>query len=292
MFKTHGNNPLKTQGFTLVELVTVIIVLGVVSVGLSGIVRTGMGIYTDVTERDQLLSDSRFVVERLNRELRMALPNSVRVRGSASTQCIEFVPLEWVTFYTQLPILPDTSSPVIVNVVEIVDSHAQFSLQSGDFAVVYPTTNADVYDLSNNKRKKIDACTDTGDGDCNTADAAGNHLAQLQVAAAFASNSPASRLNIVRQAISYCARSGSIYRHINIDSNGDNIISTIQPLYTSGGILMAESLVNDLTIASDLPFRIADATLRRNALVQILLAFEHNDEIVTYSNGVHIPNVP
>ena len=281
-----------SRGFSLVELVIVIVILGIVSLTVGNIVSTGTKIYVDATERDQMLSESRFVVERLNRELRMAVPNSARVIQSVSDpdnkiQCLEFVPTQWVTFYTQLPTLPDSSTTV--NVVELVDSHANFSLQSGDFALVYPTSNDDVYDLSNNKRKPITACTDAGDGDCSTADAA-NHLAQLTVTAAFADGSPASRLYIVRQAISYCARDGGIYRHVSVDSDGHNTINASQTLYASGGTLMAENLVNDLS--SDLPFRVYEATLNRNGLVQVWLAFEYNDEIVNYSNEVHIPNVP
>jgi MSHA biogenesis protein MshO len=94
----------------------------------------------------------------------------------------------------------------------------------------------------------------------------------------------------VRQAVSYCARDGGIYRHVSVDSDGNNTINATQTLYDDVGILMAENLVNNLS--SDLPFRVYEATLNRNGLVQVWLAFEHNDEIVNYSNEVHIPNAP
>ncbi|AVV84022.1 MSHA biogenesis protein MshO [Shewanella putrefaciens] len=47
-----------------------------------------------------MLSQSRFVVERMTRELRSAVPNSVRVNTDSLTyQCIEFVPIQASTSY-------------------------------------------------------------------------------------------------------------------------------------------------------------------------------------------------
>lgn len=274
------------HGFTLVELVTVIIVLGVVSVGISGFIRTGVEIYSDVTERDQLLGDSRFVVERINRELRMAIPNSARVTANSSgtIQCVEFVPSEWVSFYTSLSVLPDTSTQATV--VEWGNNPDGFIWQAGDFAVVYPTNNNEVYDVSLNKRIQITACTDDGpDSACFSADDP-NGTVQLTLAAAFDDHSPASRLYIARRTVSYCANSSnrSIFR------NEGNI--TESQLVYSSGVLMAENINNDFNIPEEAPFTVYDATLTRNSLIHILLAFERNEEIINYSSEVHIPNVP
>lgn len=280
------SNLSKKQGFTLVELVTVIIVLGVVSVGISGFIRTGVDIYSDVSERDQLLGDSRFVVERLNRELRNAIPNSVRVDTSnvTNTQCIEFVPSEWVSFYTSLSVLPDTSTSATI--VEFADNPADFELGSNDFAIVYPTSNDDVYVLGNNKRKVILSCSDDGiDTGCDTLDSL-QRTAKLTINAAFDDHSPASRLYIARKTVSYCAVSnGNIYR------NEINAINDEQTVHESG-TLMAENLKNNLSDVDEAPFRVYEATLTRNSLVHILLAFERNEEIINYSSEVHIPNVP
>jgi MSHA biogenesis protein MshO len=273
------------KGFTLVELVTVIIVLGVVSVGISGFIRTGVQIYADVTERDQLLGDSRFVVERINRELRIAIPNSARVsaNNAGNIQCLEFVPAKWVSFYTDLSVLPALSTTA--NIVEFADNAANFILNTDDdFAIVYPTSNLDVYDVNNNKRKVITACTVNNNDDCNEG-VDPNGIAKLTFSGAFKDHSPASRLYIARTAVSYCAHSnGEIYRI-------EGSINTTQTVY-SVGTLMAENLKNDFTQSDEAPFRIYDATLTRNGLVHILLAFERNEEIINYSSEVHIPNVP
>lgn len=279
-------SPQKSHGFTLIELITVIIVLGVVSVGVSGFIRTGMEIYNDTTERDQLLGDSRFLMERLTRELRLAIPNSVRVsaNNSQTIQCIEFVPSEWVSYYTNLSVLPDTSNTA--NIVEFANNSNGFVLTPGDFAVVYPTNNQDVYDLSQGKRKVISSCSDNGvDTNCNTADDPGG-IAQLTVSSAFADHSPASRLYFARKTVSYCANESnrSIYR------NEGNI--TLNPTIFNSGILMAENINNDFGNTNEAIFRVYDATLTQNSLVHILLAFERNEEIINYSSEVHVPNVP
>jgi MSHA biogenesis protein MshO len=272
------------KGFTLVELVTVIIVLGVVSVGISGFIRTGVQIYADVTERDQLLGDSRFVVERIHRELSIAIPNSARVtaNNAGNTLCLEFVPSVWVSFYTNLSVLPALSTTA--SIVEFADNAADFRLKTNDFAIVYPTSSGDVYDLNNNKRKVITACAVNDADDCNEG-VDPNGVAKLTVSGAFEDHSPASRLYIARTAVSYCAHSsGEIYRI-------EDDINSIQTVYPAG-TLMAENLTNDFNQSAEAPFRVYEATLTRNGLVHILLAFERNKEIINYSSEVHIPNVP
>ncbi|MGS2721189.1 PulJ/GspJ family protein [Paraglaciecola aestuariivivens] len=278
------------QGFTLVELITVIIVLGVVSVGISGFIRTGVDIYSDNTQRDQLLGDSRFVMERLSRELRGAIPNSVRVavNGSNSIHCLEFVPALWVSFYSTLPVTPDTSTSA--NIFAFADNPSGFDLAAGDFAVVYPTSTEQVYDPSFNKRIEITDCTDQGDtaggtNSCSTNDDP-NGLANLTLAGPFADHSPASRLFIARNTVSYCANSnGTVYRVENSNFTNTQVIH-------SSGDLMVQNLNNDLSLTNEAPFTVAEATLSRNSLVQILLAFKREEEIVNFSTEVHIPNVP
>ena len=70
---------LKQKGFTLIELVIVIIVLSAISIATSTYISTGVSIYTDISERDKELNSTRFVMERLRREVLNALPNSLKV---------------------------------------------------------------------------------------------------------------------------------------------------------------------------------------------------------------------
>ena len=85
-------------GFTLVELVMVILLLGVMATFSSQFIGIGTQIYGDASRREQLMSDARFALERLNREVRDAVPGSVRVEdegGGAQEQgaCLRFWPI-------------------------------------------------------------------------------------------------------------------------------------------------------------------------------------------------------
>ena len=61
--------PGRGRGFTLVELVMVILLLGVMATFSSQFIGIGTQIYGDASRREQLMSDARFAMERLNREL-------------------------------------------------------------------------------------------------------------------------------------------------------------------------------------------------------------------------------
>ncbi len=68
-----------SRGFTLIEMVITIILLGIVGLFLGNIAGQAMGIYVDTTAREALIQQGRFLTERMSRELREAVPNSVLV---------------------------------------------------------------------------------------------------------------------------------------------------------------------------------------------------------------------
>jgi len=98
-------------GFTLIELVLVILVLAIVSTGVTKFITYGVNIYQDTAGRDKQISDSRFVIERITREVRNALPNSVRV--TADGKCVEFIPILASSSYVDIPVLPDIASDTV-----------------------------------------------------------------------------------------------------------------------------------------------------------------------------------
>lgn len=287
-----STKPHQQTGFTLLELVLVIMILGILGVGISSFMRTSVLQYTGFVERTQLINESSFIVQRVNRELMHAVPNSIRIKGDNSVHCLEFVPNKWATIYTDIPLQPSVTN--IVNVVTMHDINGNTfnPTENIDFAIVYPLDSADVYDATRNKRQQITGCTDDGaNTSCSTLDDTDN-IVQLEVADSFAASSPASRLYIAEKSVSYCVRDNNMYRH-------ESGISATQTAFTTGGVMIAQNVVNTLstdpvnqTATSDDPFRWYDATYRRNAYSRILLAFGKNEQTISFVQEVHIPNVP
>ncbi|MGQ8366063.1 type II secretion system protein [Glaciecola sp. 1036] len=276
-------------GFTLVELILVIVLLGIIGAGSAHFIRSASDVYVDVTEREALLRNASFAVERFTRELASAVPNSVRVSGNTSVHCLEFVPIKWNAYYLSLPSVSGSSAQV--DIVQMADIDGNPYVPSGsDMAIVYPLQASHVYNASENRRQAITACTDDGQGDCSLADDP-DHVVQLTVSDGFPLSSPTRRLYIADSSISYCLRGQQLYRHTSS-------INSTQTLYTSGGQLMAQGLQNVLSSnpqatpgALD-PFRVVDATLTRNGFTRANFLFARSDEQISIVKEVHIPNVP
>lgn len=83
------DNPRKSQGFTLVELIIVITLLGIVASFIAVMSANQMQSYVDMSARGNLVNLAESSLRRISRDIHNATPNSVRVSGNA----LEFVPI-------------------------------------------------------------------------------------------------------------------------------------------------------------------------------------------------------
>lgn len=256
-------------GFTLVELVAVIVLLGVVAVASTQFIGQAVGIYSDSSRRDALQQQARFVTERISRELRNALPGSVRVAANAgnTVQCLEFVPLITASSYLQ------TVADVPISSVEIVD--VGYSFSTGDKLAIYPIDETSVYQ-SPSAIRLLTAVGVAGPG---------KQLLNFS-AYQFPSESPTRRAFIVNGPVSVCASDGQINRY-----SGYSLAATQAVPPAASAVLLAEAIrLNDsgpVTV-----FEYSNGTLQRSAVVNMDLRFQSEDEWLRFSQQVFVRNTP
>ena len=267
----------KASGFTLMELIIVIIIMGVMSVGIAGFIKLSTQTYLNVNERDELLANARFAGERLNREVRNAVPNSMREATNASntTHCLEFVPIIASTVYTEIAVAPELA----LNTLTVIPF--QLPNATNPVVIVYPLNSAEVYQSHNVSSGKAFLISDYPES--TTAD--GLDIMELNNAVQFNEDSPTNRTYIFDSPVSYCLNGETLTRYVGYDFNASQLLP---PFFVNGSnSLMAEGLN-----FSGSSFTVFEASLQRNAVVQIKLNFTRDGEQVVFDNAIHITNVP
>ena len=82
-----------SRGFTIVELVVVITVVGILAAGAVTFIRNPTQAYFDVENYANLTDRADTALRRISREMRNALPNSVRATTNGADSFIEFIPV-------------------------------------------------------------------------------------------------------------------------------------------------------------------------------------------------------
>ena len=273
----------KQKGFTLIELVSVIVILGIVATSITSFIRFGTQSYTDASDRDALISTARFTLERLNREVRDALPNSIRTINNG--RCIEFTPIKQSVIYLDLPVAPEAAA-VSVEVLMYDRQAYVASRDKAGYVAVYALNSDDIY---NKRAGVIEAFSSLGDPV--SFDASLDKRDPLTItfpnAVLFNTESPTKRLFFIGPAVSYCVENEQLLRYQGYSDYG----VTGKP--NDSGVLMAEFIENySPTAATVVPFKTLPATLQRNAIALIRLKFVQNSEEIIFSHEIQVPNVP
>ncbi|MEX0958093.1 MAG: prepilin-type cleavage/methylation domain-containing protein [Burkholderiales bacterium] len=260
------------RGFTLAEAVIVIVITGIIAAMVAVFVRGPVDAYFDVARRSQLSDTADTALRRISRDLRLALPNSVRVRSSGGATYLEFLITSGGGRYRARP----PGDPVNFN---ISDSSFDVlgpmpSLPAGSSIVIYNLTSDSTIGSAN---------AYFGDNRAAFVSAAGNviDIAPTQ----FPFESPVARFQVVEYPVSYeCApASGVLRRHW-----GYSITSSQPPPFTGTD---NTALLADGVSACGFTYD-ANAVARRAGVVSLSLTLTRDSESVALFQQVHVPNVP
>lgn len=257
----------QSKGFTIIELVVVVVLMGIVSMAGVEIIRQSSEAYLVMSERQALGNAARLSVERLSRDLREALPGSVRVSGS----CLEYVPILVAGRYFSVPVETPGTSMSVVPVTASLDA-------SQGRVAVYPL-GADVYDVSSGILSPVASLSAPDSDNVSALSWTGNH--------GFANRSPTNRFYMVDDPVSYCVDGTNLFRYSNY-----GVVLT-QPLIADlpSGLPDRALLVSSVG-ASGAPFSVSAPGLSRNAMVEFNLQFAQAGEVLGVSHEVQLRNVP
>ena len=292
----------RTAGFTLVELVIVMVISVVLAGVIAQVVSRPMEAYASSAHRARLVDATNVALMRFSSEIRNALPNSVRI-GCGGT-CIEFLnvvdggryrriaPGDILDFNpsnsdTQFNVLGPLTAPSAV----VTGSNASdCRLGSASCLVIYNTgqSGSDAYQLDNIATISSFSAPYTSLSFINTAFSSGN--------SAFPVDSPQQRFHVVDGPVSYLCdtTAGTIRRYQNYPITGSHTsVDTHAELTALSGTQSA--ILTDKISACQFDYDPGSPT--RSGLVSLTMTLTENlysghNESITLLEQVHVSNVP
>jgi MSHA biogenesis protein MshO len=289
------------RGFTLIELIIVILIIGIISGVLFTILRGPMTQFIQVEQRANLVDVAETALLRMTREIRLAVPNSVRVSGTA----IEFLRTVDGGRYRRKH--DGTNNDVCVSDTDKIrlnkNSDCFEVLGSLDNLSGSPATGANQADCFDQNALCL-VIFNTGQSGANAY--AGDNIAAVSTISSssvtfdnsgdvpgfkFPHKSPRQRFQIVDTPVSFLCdtAANTIRRYAEYD------ISSTQPTNGAAAPLSSAAqdnlLVNMITACS---FTYAAGTATRAGLVTLSITVRDNDlgQEVTLLQQAHVDNQP
>lgn len=257
------------QGFTFVELIFVVVILGIVaSIGSSYLVST-VDTYRDTQARSVLVQRARLAVSQMASQLRMAAPNSVRT--SATGACIEFLPTVAGTNYQNQ--VADANNGM-ANTATIATGEFYLGLGSAEHVVLAPLYASEIY-TSASPAARI-AVGSLGSEPITTITLGSAHQ--------FMRNSLSQRVFITDDPVRFCLTSSTLYRY-----SGYGLLTTSLGDSDPGGT--SDILAQGISTNSQL-FDISPGSEDRNTAVIIDLVVASGNNSLNFNHEVLIRNVP
>lgn len=262
-------------GFTLIELVMVVVILGAVGSMASVFMKGPIDAYFASSRRAALTDVADTTVRRMARDIRKALPNSIRLVG---TQCIEFIPTRTGGRYRAQDVTPGDSTSLGF---AAPDQSFNMLGKNSDLPTAQQIIANDVVAVYNLGIPGADAYA--GDNTAvisSVVDGTETQINMLGNTTQFPLASGGNRFHVIpgdEKIVSYVCSAGKLYRNANY------AYSPSCPAPTSATPVIANGATCNFSY---------DPQDMRNALVQLKMAFSSAGEAVNIYHEVHVNNTP
>lgn len=293
----HYPRPCPDAGFTMIEMLIAMVIAGILVVMVAMFIRTPVLGYVESVRRAELTDVADYTLRRMSRELRQALPNSLRIKVDGGTTYIEVIATSGGGRYCNLADgiacgtpLDFTAGNTNLTFDVVGQTAANVPIVARDSIVVYNFGQ----DAAGNSYEPLDAYACGRPNGCNRAVVASVAGSTVTLASnVFASqlpnpiNSPSSRFHVIPQgvrAITYACPSvrGPMMRYANYG------ISFAQPSPpNAGGSVMTNNATCTVNYTSDVGYQ-------RNGMLTISLTIfdDTGAESVTLLREIHLDNSP
>ena len=267
----------QAQGFTLIELIIVIVVLGVISAVASVFIKPAIDAYVASIRRAELSDTADTATRRMARDVRTALPNSLR--SSSDHQCLEFIPTKTGARYRTAPDAAGNGDALDFNVAD-----ASFDMLGNNLLLPVNQRIAvgDVVAVYNLGIGEADAYREDNTATVVSVSQGLSEPAETRIAIApkkFPLASASNRFQVIpgeEKVVAYVCNGGNLHRTSSI------AFSSSCPV--TGPILARQ--------VSACNFDYSGPDLQRNALVRIVLQLSQANETVSLLHEIHVNNTP
>lgn len=275
------------SGFTVIELITVIVLLGSLAAVLAIFIVVPMRAIDDMQRRAELVDEAQLIIERMAREIRSALPNSVRIGSAGSLVGLEIISTRTGGRYRRLT--TGGGAGDTLNRTQASDTFDVLGTLPGSSGV---DTGAAGIDCAQGNGDCI-SIFNTGPGGFDAY--AGDNIAKLisvtpgslgydngGITPAFRQHSPQQRFYVIDDVVSFVCNTatGRLQRHSGYGLNASQNL-------TPGGT--AALLGRDVAGCS---FRYLQGTSSRAGLVTIDVMLSRDGETVRLLQQAHVMNSP
>jgi len=287
----RASNHQRQRGFTLVELVMVIVLMGVIGGMVAVFMKSPIDAYFDSARRAGLTDAADTTVRRMARDIRKALPNSIR---SAGSQCVEFIPTKTGARYRADvggggDLLDFAAADTLFNMLgRNAALPADQQIAAGDLIAIYNLgiPGADAYAADNT------SAVTNASGEAGTPVESIITIDSKQFPLASASH----RFQVIPGA-------EQVVRYVCVGATGTNAQGD------GNGVLYRQVLMLPLLAGASCPATVTGAAvmasrvsacsfdysgsdLQRNALLVMTLGLTERNETVKLQHEVHVSNTP
>ncbi len=293
-------NPATQYGFSLVELIVVIVLLGVLGGIGSTLILRPIEAYEDQLRRQQLVDQAEMALRQIARDVRRALPNSVRITSVGSGWALEMVNSVDGARYRDQP-GPGFGNPADrLQFIPVGDSSfnllgsfqtltAPSTLAADQRLVIYPTSSGIIYaDAAGNANPGIMTPASTTINLVSNNPGGVDPEQQLTLSAAhrFSLQSPQQRLFVVDGPISYLCNpaTGQISRYARYNYRVNQ--PTTAADFTGGNSGLVVSLLESCAITYE------PGTSQRAGVLTVSIEIEDAGEPINLLHQIQVLNAP